>query len=185
MTVTENKHVKTVGTLGGENFVIAACDIAEAKLAVSAKITQLKADGKLGTGGWYKYEYADPELAAKGPHFFKVGADGDFSKCRRYIWVITKDHLAEPGSAKGTNTNAEGITGPNLGLPCFTAEEVVKHPDAKQFRMLDDDGEVYYSGVLLDPYNITSGFEPKDHYGEPNAGCTDIQYREGGEWKSL
>ena len=50
-----------------------------------------------------------------------------------------------------------------------------------RFRMLDDDGMMYYKGYSDD----SSSFEPLDDFGMPNAGCTDIQYWENGKWESL
>lgn len=57
------------------------------------------------------------------------------------------------------------------------AQKVCTHA----FRMLDDDGEVYYHGKS----SCSSSFDPLDDFGMPNAGCTDIQYFEDGRWKSL
>lgn len=53
-----------------------------------------------------------------------------------------------------------------------------------QFRLRDDDNNPYYEGVSDD--NKTEDlFAPLDDYGMPNAGCTDIQYKnEKGEWES-
>jgi len=50
-----------------------------------------------------------------------------------------------------------------------------------KFRLLDDDGEVYYVGYS----GNSSSFSPLDDFGMPNAGCTDIQYFENGRWESL
>lgn len=49
------------------------------------------------------------------------------------------------------------------------------------FRILDDDGNIYFSG-----YAAEESFEPLDYAG-PRWGCTDIQYRDGetNEWTSL
>lgn len=44
------------------------------------------------------------------------------------------------------------------------------------FKMFDDDGMLYYSGYVK-PDPDQEGFEPLDDYGTPNAGCTEIQYR--------
>jgi hypothetical protein len=41
------------------------------------------------------------------------------------------------------------------------------------FKMYDDDGEHYYSG-----YAKEEEFYPLDDYGMPNAGCTEIKYRQ-------
>jgi len=45
----------------------------------------------------------------------------------------------------------------------------------QNFRLLDDDGEIYYDGVS-DDSESERAFDPLDDYGTPNAGCTGIQY---------
>ncbi|OQC31326.1 MAG: hypothetical protein BWX70_00941 [Verrucomicrobia bacterium ADurb.Bin070] len=92
-------------------------------------------------------------------------------------WTITKDYLADPNARPGTNSNAVGI----VGRPCgarLTAQQIIEHPDAKRFRMLDDDGEINYEGYIVG----SDEFAPLDHFGEPNAGCTSIQVQENGAW---
>lgn len=94
-----------------------------------------------------------------------------------YAWVITQDCLP-PRSGK----SLEGIRGPSS---ChLSREEIVSQPEAKKFRMLDADGVVYVYGWFVDLVGTATGFEPKDDFGEPELGCTDIQYRDG-VWKSL
>ena len=95
-------------------------------------------------------------------------------------WTITKDNLAEPGAEPAaSNSNAVGLIGPKRAT--LTAEQIVAHPDAKQFRLLDDDGAVYYEGYVVGE----DEFAPLDDFGEPNAGCSCIQILESGEWKQL
>lgn len=53
-----------------------------------------------------------------------------------------------------------------------------------KFRMLDDDGEVYYLGQSNDA-DSEAAFAPLDDYGMPNAGCTEIQYLRNGRWETL
>ena len=93
-------------------------------------------------------------------------------------WTITRDHLAEPDARPATNSNAVGLVGPH-DTP-LTAKQIAEHPHAKPFRMLDDDGTLYYEGFLL-------GDEcaPLDDFGEPNAGCTRIQIQENGAWTDV
>jgi hypothetical protein len=50
-----------------------------------------------------------------------------------------------------------------------------------QFRLLDDDGEVYYKGFC----SCGSSFAPLDDYGMPDSGCTEIQYLVNGKWATL
>lgn len=61
-------------------------------------------------------------------------------------------------------------------------DESVLRRMGHQFRLLDDDGHVYFHGYAADD----SSFEPLD-WATPRYGCTDIQYRDGetNEWKSL
>jgi hypothetical protein len=49
-----------------------------------------------------------------------------------------------------------------------------------KFRILDDDGIVYYEGYS----NNSSSFSPLDSYAKSD-GCTDIQYFENGQWNTL
>lgn len=62
-----------------------------------------------------------------------------------------------------------------------TDESILRRMGHK-FRLLDDDGNVYFHGYAADD----SSFEPLD-YAQPRYGATDIQYRDGetNEWKSL
>jgi len=93
-------------------------------------------------------------------------------------WTITKDYFADPDAKRGTNSNAVGMTGPH-GIPtALTAKKIAEHPDAKPFRMLDDDNTLCYEGFLIGD----DDFAPLDDFGEPNAGCTRIQVLENGAW---
>ena len=90
-------------------------------------------------------------------------------------WVITTDFFANSNAEPGTNANAAGITGPSDNR--LTADQIVNHPEAKMFRIYDDDYELYYEGFL-----IGDEFAPLDDFGEPNAGCTAIQVFENNVW---
>lgn len=95
-------------------------------------------------------------------------------------WKITKDHIADPGAKPGTNSNAVGVMGPRSYKG--DGKELTK-----KFRMLDDDGEVYYEGVC-DTDDDENALGPLDDFGTPNAGATTIQYwvgGKGGGWKNL
>ena len=92
-----------------------------------------------------------------------------------YQWTITKDHLPESGEK-----NDVGKVGPRTAT--MTAEEIAGNPEGQQFRMLDDDRQLYYEGVIVGDHD---GFEPLDDFGTPNAGCTIIQYQENGQWTDL
>lgn len=101
-----------------------------------------------------------------------------------YAWVITKDKIAEPGEPEGTNANAVGVVGPCQAK--YDAEFIKKN--GKKFRMLDDDGNIYYYGFIYhepDSDSEDEGFEPLSDFGTPNAGAVHIEYKENEEWKPL
>lgn len=51
--------------------------------------------------------------------------------------------------------------------------------------MYDDDDNLYYEGYVIEDGG-EEGFNPLDHYGEPNAGCTYIKLRgEDGKYRVL
>jgi len=84
----------------------------------------------------------------------------------RYFWTIDKDHI------EGT---ADGLSLGSIDIDTTTP--------GKQFRMFDDDWELYYEGTIWGDYD---GFEPLDDFGMPAAGCTGIKYRnDKGEWEWL
>lgn len=93
------------------------------------------------------------------------------------VWIITKDKI-DCGEADGVRSRGKFIFD-DKKRKFMTCD--YKELPTHRFRMLDDDEEVYYEGYT----SISSSFDPLDDFGMPNAGCTDIQYRENGEWKSL
>ena len=87
-------------------------------------------------------------------------------------WYIDKD-LIDGGESEGRWNGIEQ-----------TIEQCKRHCTHK-FRMLDDDGNLYYEGYS-DDCDGESAFDPLDDYGTPNAGCTEIQYKNGvGKWETL
>ena len=86
----------------------------------------------------------------------------------RYRWKITKDHL----EADDENS-AIGKEGPHNLNPDI-------QESATEFRMYDDDGTLYYQGMIFGDF---TGFEPLDDFGMPNAGCTEIKQKSAtGHW---
>ena len=77
-------------------------------------------------------------------------------------WTITRDFL---------DGDDVGTVGPS-SAPLSHAE-IRKHPKRERFRMYDDDKALYYEGFIV---GAEEGFEPLDHFGMPNAGCTTIKY---------
>jgi hypothetical protein len=106
----------------------------------------------------------------------------------KYAWTITQDKEADPTAKPGTNANAVGVVGPSSSF-LKTPDEIKAHPTAKKFRMKDDDGEVYYEGLIAfadtDLIGTETEFRPLDQFGMPNAGCTSIEYLENGKWCPL
>jgi len=101
-------------------------------------------------------------------------------------WTIKKDYIADAAARKPSNANAVGKVGPRNAK--MNAEQIVGHPHARKFRIKDDDGELYYEGVMV----ITpedgpdADFRPLDDFGTPNAGATTIEYqRPDGTWEML
>lgn len=88
-----------------------------------------------------------------------------------YSWKITRDFLADDSAAS--------IIGPRNSTFDWDA-----NPDAgEEFRMYDDDGELYYQGRITGQFE---GFEPLDDFGTPHAVCTRIDYKSpSGEWVAL
>lgn len=73
------------------------------------------------------------------------------------MWKVTRDH-----------TEKKNV---NICSCDYKDGSVLPH----KFRMLDDDGEVYYTGYT-DDNQTEEAFAPLDDYGTPNAGCTSIEY---------
>ena len=99
----------------------------------------------------------------------------------KYGWLITKDYLY-PEKEKGVYSGP-GVVGPG-DLSDKMKVELERGMTTSAFAMYDDDGEIYYRGRIVGDYD---GFEPLDDYGTPNAGCTEIRYRnkETGKWETL
>jgi len=67
----------------------------------------------------------------------------------------------------------------------FSITDIYQHPLRQPFRLLDDDGIVYFEGFWVPLSDDATGFEPLDDYGMPDSGCTSIEYKVGDEWKKL
>jgi hypothetical protein len=89
-----------------------------------------------------------------------------------YAWIVTQDHLDD---------KKVEVIGPSNASP--EQIEELKAGAGETFKMYDDDGELYYTGRIIGDY---CGFEPLDDYGEPNAGATEIKYKnDKDEWETL
>lgn len=92
------------------------------------------------------------------------------------MWTITEDKI-------GDDNQGVGVVGPKGTTLSHNA--IKNHPERKAFKMYDDDGNHCYSGFYVGP-DDESLFAPLDDYGKPNAGCTEIRYREpDGTYKQL
>lgn len=110
-----------------------------------------------------------------------------------YAWIIDKDHLVEPGEDPADSD--KGTTGPS-DAPKALLDRLLAG-EGHAFRMLDGDDDLYYAGRTLAvnpdgtdepdvPGNYSEDFlGPLRDFGMPNAGCVEIQYRDGGTWKGL
>lgn len=125
-----------------------------------------------------------------------------------YGWIITRDLVSAMLSA--ADHNQEGTYGPS-GIRTDTANALQRGAESLQlaalgapdnvsasaidkafaamlpagqtrFRMFDDDGELYYEGLLTGTFD---GLEPLDDFGMPNAGCTSIEVFEDGRWAGV
>jgi len=87
-------------------------------------------------------------------------------------WKVTKSWI-EDGPEKPAKVEVEGPSTCPDSDASFTWT---------RFKMYDDDGELYYEGVMN---QYCDGFEPLNHYGMPNAGCTEIRILEQGKWVTI
>lgn len=100
-----------------------------------------------------------------------------------YAWVITRDLWFEGGMRIPGLKSAVGVAGPR-GARLEDVNRLSAGRIGKPFRLLDDDREVYYEGRYAGPDDDTL-LAPLDDFGMPGAGCTIIQYRDGGKWTDL
>ena len=85
-------------------------------------------------------------------------------------WIITKDYLHEE--------SPEDFPKSNVGVQSKTWEMWSNfHPDRPRyaFKMYDDDGKPYYAG-LCSSNDDDYAFGPLEDFGEPNDGCSYIEY---------
>lgn len=109
--------------------------------------------------------------------------DNTVPRPAKHGWLITKDHLAEPGEESCVDTmGPHNITD--------ATEKILRastaHPDRHAFKVYDDDGELYFSGYYFGPDDERM-FSPLWDYGTPAMGATDISYRnkETGKWEPV
>lgn len=110
-------------------------------------------------------------------------------------WIIDKDLLFAPGD--DPSENEAGTTGPSDAPDALITRLKEDTNAGRAFRMYDDDGEHYYTGRILVFENDVENdghrdmgeefFRPLWDFGTPNAGATDIRYRNKhtGVWVGL
>lgn len=108
-------------------------------------------------------------------------------------WVIDRDYLAEGdeptrigyGMVDG-DEHGTGLFGRNVTVT--TGLRAADVPDPVRFRVLDDDGEVYYGGAIARSWldgDEERAFAPLT-FAAADAGAIDLQYRNAeGEWETL
>ena len=98
-----------------------------------------------------------------------------------YGWLIYKDHTE-------VDYEDEGILDVQVFGPSGISDDLkakLLAGEGEEFRMYDCDDNLYYTGRLIED-DDTQGFEPLDDYGMPNAGATDIHYKDkDGNWEPL
>jgi len=113
-----------------------------------------------------------------------------------YAWIIDKDHLYDgPDSICPDEQGVIGPRGADIdNTPRSYAENKAElarnYQHHHQFRMYDDDEELYYTGTLFwngdaeCPWNDSDDFNygPLRDYGMPNAGAVTISYTGRPQW---
>lgn len=110
-------------------------------------------------------------------------------------WVITQDLIATDSSTNRAGyayllkSVREKLNAENETLSARTAAKLAYAETLPfRFRLLDDDGNVYYVGKCgdLDNASCEAAFGPLD-WAMNDSGCTEMQYRKNTneEWKTL
>lgn len=98
-------------------------------------------------------------------------------------WEITKDLLEgtdSPHSRVGYSEEHERI--PVMAAVIGMQSELLPNTGERiPFRLKDDDGEVYYEGMLHDDNECRNQLSAQK-WGEDDAGCTMIEVKRDGKW---
>jgi len=93
------------------------------------------------------------------------------------MWVITK--VAKGSGLEQSEVGTMGPSGSTL-----PKEEILKN--GQSFKMYDGDGNLYYTGKCVHDGGEDTVFAPLDDFGRPNAGCTEIRYKNSaGEYETV
>lgn len=110
-------------------------------------------------------------------------------------FIITRDLIADEEDKAahpegGSNFYAVNVVGPRDASEADEAR--LRAGEGIEFRLLDDDREVYYYGRRLETsdadryYRAEPELAPLDCFGAPNAGCTiQEEKNEDGKWESI
>lgn len=103
-------------------------------------------------------------------------------------WIITKDLIKDETADEGTNLNAKGLIGPRSTSEADITR--LQKGEGTPFRLLDDDSILYYEGRWLETADCADyeamELQPLDDFGTPNAGATQMQYRnKEGKWETI
>jgi hypothetical protein len=90
-----------------------------------------------------------------------------------YTWIVTRDAVL------GDSSDAVGKIGPRRAAQRERFDKIIIH--GAHFRLLNDAGEVQFTGYILGDYK---GSEPLEDYGRSN-GCSHIEYERDGQWQAL
>lgn len=102
-----------------------------------------------------------------------------------YAWVITRDLFAEGEDEDSEIKSEVGTFGPS-NMHQSVVDGVIRA--GISFRLYDGDGEHMYTGKILHLQGPDAcDFQPLRDFGTPNAGCTEIRYRNPGtgKWEAI
>lgn len=103
------------------------------------------------------------------------------------LWVITKDHFYDADDNLGGDRRGMGNLRHVKALVGADREQKAQWGEANlpfQFRLYDDDGELYYEGRCNDRES-EKAFFPLD-WASFDSGCTRIDYlQDNGKWETL
>lgn len=97
-------------------------------------------------------------------------------------WAFDRDYLND--ASDELNRVGAGETAAGVEFGGLKATNVI---DPVRFRILDDDGEPYYGGSISRSWldgEEERAFAPLK-FGAWDAGATELQYRDGEQWKTL
>lgn len=98
------------------------------------------------------------------------------------MFTITKNHVTEGYTPTIATMPLYGL---EKAMGNFGEDDVLPTARDKppvEFRMYDDDGELYYEGVVDDDDECINQSAAL-RFGEADAGCTTIKVKRDGEWK--